>query len=165
MFVCYFVNNTSAVFNVKNTSAVCCKVSVWKSPRVIAGCVETCLFCVFRQLALVYVAGKSTMFRGKPNPGKHTEVFCEMKLCALLPFQTCLSFFESASHPLNHQGQADLGRNVSEITKQFTGILFPHVHHFSLPAFTFSSIEVLFKKVIESESLPWRQQTVPVLKV
>ena len=39
MFVCYFVNNTSAVFNVKNTSAVCCKVSVWKSPRVIASCV------------------------------------------------------------------------------------------------------------------------------
>ena len=85
MFVCYFVNNTSAVFNVKNTSAVCCKVSVWKSPRVIASCVETRLFCVFRQLALVYVAGKSTMFRGKPNPGKHTEVFCEMKLCALFP--------------------------------------------------------------------------------
>ena len=60
MFVCYFVNNTSAVFNVKNTSAVCCKVSVWKSPRVIAGCVETCLFCVFRQLALVYVAREKT---------------------------------------------------------------------------------------------------------
>ena len=52
LFVCLFV-----CFG-NNTSAVCGKVCMWKSPGVIASCVEACFFGVFRQLVLVYIAGK-----------------------------------------------------------------------------------------------------------
>ena len=40
----------------KNTSAVCGKVCVWKSSRVVASSVETSLFCIICQLRLVHIA-------------------------------------------------------------------------------------------------------------
>ena len=65
-----------------------------------------------------------------------------------------LLILQSSDHHHHEQGQADdMARNSLEITKQFTGILLPRVHHFSTPAFTFCigghshPSKALFKRV------------------